>query len=40
MFLKIKLVVKMSQDFIGKKFLKNDDFVKYVFENNVCYVIV
>ncbi|MNF91042.1 hypothetical protein D3C84_736300 [compost metagenome] len=29
----------MSQDFIGKKLSKNDDFVKYVSENNVHYAI-
>jgi len=36
---KIKPAVKMSQDFVGEKTSKNDDFVKYVSENNVKYAI-
>ena len=39
MLSKIKPAVKMSQDFTGKKLSKNDDFVKYVSENNVRYAI-
>jgi carbonic anhydrase len=36
---KIKPAVTMSQDFVGEKTSKNDDFVKYVSENNVKYAI-
>ncbi|KQB39691.1 carbonic anhydrase family protein [Flavobacterium aquidurense] len=39
MLAKIKPAVKMSQDFQGKKTSKNDEFVKYVSENNVKYTI-
>lgn len=37
MLAKIKPAVKMSQDFAGEKSSKNDEFVKYVSENNVKY---
>lgn len=37
MLAKIKPAVKMSQDFGGDKTSKNDQFVKYVSENNVKY---
>jgi carbonic anhydrase len=37
MLAKIKPAVKMSQDFAGEKTSKNDEFVKYVSENNVKY---
>jgi carbonic anhydrase len=39
MLAKIKPAVKMSQDFQGKKISKNDEYVKYVAENNVKYTI-
>lgn len=39
MLAKIKPAVKMSQDFQGKKTSKNDEYVKYVAENNVKYTI-
>jgi carbonic anhydrase len=39
MLSKIKPAVKMSQDFTGEKNSKNNDFVKYVCENNVRHAI-
>ena len=39
MLSKIKPAVAMSQDFKGEKTSKNDEFVKYVSENNVRYAI-
>lgn len=39
MLAKIKPAVKLSQDFSGEKASKNDEFVKYVSENNVKYAI-
>ncbi|PIF30095.1 carbonic anhydrase [Flavobacterium sp. 9] len=39
MLAKIKPAVKMSQDFQGEKKSKNDEFVKYVAENNIKYTI-
>ena len=37
MLAKIKPAVQMSQDFAGEKTSKNDEFVKYVSENNARY---
>ena len=39
MLAKIKPAVKMSQDFAGEKTSANNEFVKYVSENNVKYAI-
>lgn len=39
MLSKIKPAVAISQDFSGKKSSKNDEFVKYVSENNVKYTL-
>ena len=39
MLANIKPAVKMSQDFAGEKTSKNDEFVKYVAENNVKYAL-
>jgi len=39
MLAKIKPAVIMSQDFVGEKVSKNDEFVKHVSENNVRYAI-
>lgn len=39
MLAKIRPAVKLSQDFVGEKTSKNDEFVQYVSENNVKYAV-